>query len=715
MVQQEVTREVFLNFSPLAKVSFYVMATVAMAIFGVGAGLRLRKYLRGRREPRFHHLWRRLTRALGQSFAQTTVGRRHRFVGSAHGMLMWGFTALFIGTAILTVDTDIVEVVNPAWHFFHGAFYRWYSVILDVMGVAFLVGLTLMALRRGVARPAELDYRRPDLGEETSRQGFRVGDWFFVGLLLFLGVTGFVLEGLRIAGTGFPEFEHWSPVGWGLAGLFDSLGWGLGAHRITWWVHGVAALGFVAYLPYSKGVHLLVDAFNLAFKDPLAGRRLVAPGDDADHLGQRDLADFSWKQLLDFDACTKCGRCHVACPARAAGAPLSPRDLILDLRQEADARWSFNAPGHERRSDIVYGGDAPVAGGIVSSDVLWACTTCLACVEVCPVGIEHVPTIVGMRRSLVDQGTIEPMLQDALSALGKQGNSFGKSARMRAKWTRKLPFKIKDARKESVDVLWFVGDFASYDEQVQDTTLKVASLFHEAGLDFGLLYEGERNAGNDVRRVGEEGLFEVLAEQNIEQLAKARFNRIVTTDPHSLNALRNEYPELGASYDVMHYTELLVELIESGALAVKSPLARRVTFHDPCYLARYNRMMKWPRRLLELVGVTLVEMPRHGTNSFCCGAGGGRIWMDDSGLTERPSEIRIREAAALDDVTGFVVSCPKDLTMFRAAVAATGHQAVLSVDDVADLVCEAVDLELAGSTGGTGEGMGQGAGAGAGT
>ena len=696
VVQQDVTREVFLNFSPMARGVFYALAIGAMGIFTLGVVLKVRKYMRGKPERRLQHLWHRLVRAVGQALGQTTVGKRHWFVGLAHGLIMWGFIALFIGTAILTVDADIVPLVNPAWHFFHGAFYRWYSVILDVFGVAFLVGLVFMGLRRGAGRPQELDYRRPDLGDETRRGGFRRGDWLFVGLLLFLGVTGFILEGLRIAGTGFPPFERWSPVGWGLAGLFDRMGWGLATHKVTWWVHGIAALGFVAYLPFSKGVHLLVDAFSIAFKDPLAGRRLTPPIESTDHVGQRDLTDFTWKQLLDFDACTKCGRCHVACPARASGAPLSPRDLILDLRQHADAAWSRVVLGHERRSDLVYGdADITMAGQVISADTLWACTTCLACVEVCPVGIEHVPTIVGMRRSLVDQGEIEPGLQDALMALGKQGNSFGKSARMRAKWAKKLPFTIKDARKEPVEVLWFVGDYASYDEQVRDTTIQVAHVFQEAGLDFGLLYEGERNSGNDVRRVGEEGLFEVLAEQNIEQLAQAEFKEIVTTDPHSLNALRNEYPAMGASYTVRHYTELLVRLIESGALKVQQPILRRVTFHDPCYLSRYNKMTEWPRRLLELLGANLVEMPRHGTNSFCCGAGGGRIWMDDSTLTERPSEIRIREAIELDKVTDFIVSCPKDLTMFRAAVAATGYQEVLTVRDITELVCEAVGVEMA--------------------
>jgi Fe-S oxidoreductase/nitrate reductase gamma subunit len=697
-MDHEVTREVFLNFGVGAKVTFYVLAFLATATFLFGAWTKVRKYLRGKGDPRFGHLVGRILSGLGRSYANTTVGKRHKGIGLTHALIMWGFTALFIGTAILTVDEDILGVVKPEWQFFHGDFYLWYSVILDVLGVGFLAGLLVMAVRRGFARPAALDYARVDVPEgETRRGGFVRGDWIFLGLLFFIGVTGYLLEGFRIAGTGFSEFERWSPVGWWLAGVLGGMGYGgdagLSAHFAMWWTHAALALGFVAYLPYSKAVHVVADIANLAFRDPKAGRALPTADLSGDHVGTRDLADFTWKQFLDFDACTKCGRCHIVCPARTAGAPLSPRDLILDLRQHADAGLAFLAPGHERRPGVSYGDTGiPVAGGVIGADTLWACTTCLACVDICPVGIEHVPTIVGLRRSLVDQGEIEPMLQEALMNLGKKGNSFGKSARQRAKWTKELPFEIRDARKEEVDYLWFVGDFASFDEGVKETTRRVAHVFQAAGLDFGILYDGERSAGNDARRVGEEGLFEMLAEHNVEQLAGAKFRKIVTTDPHSLNTLRNEYPALGAEYEVIHYTELLVELIRAGTLEVKNPVLRRVTYHDPCYLARYNGVVDAPRELIGLLGATLVEMPRHGANSFCCGAGGGRIWMDDSTLEERPSDNRIREAVGLDRVSDFVVACPKDLSMFSAAVKSTGNEAVLQVRDVIDMVLEATGI-----------------------
>jgi Fe-S oxidoreductase len=299
----------------------------------------------------------------------------------------------------------------------------------------------------------------------------------------------------------------------------------------------------------------------------------------------------------------------------------------------------------------------------------------MACVEACPVGIEHVPTIVDMRRTLVDKGEMDPLLQQTLQNFGMQGNSLGKSARMRARWTKGLDFKIPDARKEPVQYVWFVGDFASFDERAQLTSQAVARVLHDAGVSFGLLYEGERNSGNDVRRIGEEGLFEMLVEQNLGALAEAEYEAIFTTDPHSLNTLRNEYPQYGLDKPVYHYTELLADLVARGAIHIRTPLTgTRVTYHDPCYLARYNRITDAPRTLIEATGAELVEMPRHGVETFCCGAGGGRMWMMDDGPggEERPSEQRIREAQTLGRLDYFLVSCPKDLAMYSDAVKVVG-------------------------------------------
>ncbi|MEE9169719.1 MAG: (Fe-S)-binding protein, partial [bacterium] len=253
-----------------------------------------------------------------------------------------------------------------------------------------------------------------------------------------------------------------------------------------------------------------------------------------------------------------------------------------------------------------------------------------------------------------------------------------------------LDFAIKDVRKEAAEYLWFVGDYASFDPRLQDISRTVARVLSKAGIDFGLLYDGEKNAGNDVRRVGEEGLFEMLVEDNIAVLQKAKFKEIFTTDPHSFNTIKNEYPEFGGGYSIYHYTGLLAKLIDEGKIKFSRKLHHRITYHDPCYLGRYNKEVDAPRRVLEALGVGLYEMPRCGTNTFCCGAGGGRIWMDDSDIEERPSEMRIKEALALGDIDYFVVACPKDFTMYSDAVKTSGNEGKIEVKDIIQLVEEAL-------------------------
>ncbi|MEK7373205.1 MAG: heterodisulfide reductase-related iron-sulfur binding cluster [candidate division NC10 bacterium] len=682
-------REVFRNFPGVLIALFYLAATLTVAVSGWGLWLRLRRYLRGRSVSRWDALGRRLLRAGLAVSAHTTLGKRNAAVGLAHAGIFWGFSALFVGTLIIMVDYDMVRLVNPAWRFWKGPFYLWYSLLLDVLGAAFVVGLGAMMARRWLSRPPALDYTRPDRAPAAySRAGYVADDRLFLWLLFWIGVTGYAVEALRIAADR-PAFERWSVVGWQLANLVDAAGLTRGAnalHPWGWWVHGVLALGFIAYLPYGKAVHMLVDGLNLLFKDELAGKRLP-PAPEATP-GYQSLSDFTWKDLLDLDACTKCGRCHVACPARASGAPLSPRDLILELREHAESTLggrSWLGEAQERPADGV------VTGTVIRAETLWACTTCLACVEACPVGIEHVPLIVQMRRSLVAEGTLDATLQSVLEKIQRYGNSFGQSERNRAKWTQGLDFKLKDARKEPVEYLWFVGDYASYDPGLQGLTRGVARAFHRAGLDVGILYEGERNAGNDVRRVGEEGLFHLLAEKNAGVLAKARFQAIVTTDPHSYNTLKFEYPELGAAYPVRHYTEVLSDLLRTGLLPVERRLEGVVTYHDPCYLSRYAEVTDAPRQILATLGLGLVEMPRSRAASFCCGAGGGRIWMSDTRTpgVATPAEQRIAEALEIPGIRYFVVACPKDVTMYRDAVKTGGFEGRIEVKEIVELLEDA--------------------------
>ena len=326
---------------------------------------------------------------------------------------------------------------------------------------------------------------------------------------------------------------------------------------------------------------------------------------------------------------------------------------------------------------------------ILTQQVIWACTTCSACDQECPLLIEHVIPIVDMRRHLVVEGQVDTELQGALSNLGRYGNSFGQSERMRTRWSKDLEPKIKDVGKEPVEYLWFVGDYASYSPTLTEITQETAKVFQKAGLDFGIMYKGENHSGNDVRRVGEEGLFEMLVEKNVKALKHCEYQAIVTTDPHTFNTIKNEYPSNGGQ-PVLHYSELLDQLVASGRLKFSKKLGYKVTYHDPCYLGRYNGVYDAPRRVIEATGCEIVEMPRNRDCSLCCGAGGGRIWMEEGEIKERPSESRIREAVKLDGVTDFIVACPKDVTMYRDAVKTTGEEENISVKDLIELVFEAL-------------------------
>jgi Fe-S oxidoreductase len=406
---------------------------------------------------------------------------------------------------------------------------------------------------------------------------------------------------------------------------------------------------------------------------------LLPPDATPDQVGYGVVGDLTREHLVSLDACTKCGKCHVACPANASGYPLSPRDLILDLRELA---------AHE--------GPTAKIGDRVRPDTIWSCTQCMACVEICPVGIEHVPIINQLRRRLVEVGELDPMLQSRLEAVYDTGNSFGEAKRKRPRWTRELDFELKDIRKEPAELLWFVGDYASFDARNQRATKALARILRSAGTDFGILFDAEKTAGCDVRRAGEEGLWASLAEENVRTISGCEFDRIFSSDPHTFHTLRNEYPQHGGNWTVLHHSQLLLELLDEAAISPSRPLGYRVTYHDPCTLGRYNGVYEAPRRVLEAIGCELVEMPRNRDNSFCCGAGGGRIWMSElkQDGVKRASEQRIDEAVALGGLDYFVVCCPKDVTMYEDAIKTSGHQGELELRELSELVLEALDLAV---------------------
>ncbi len=616
----------------------WLFALAAFFLFG----RRVVEYIQVLRKARPEPRWDRIPERL-RLVAANVLGQRRMLdepvIGAAHLIIFWSFV-VFAGTFFW----NLLRGLAPLPRFPYADEVVPVALALEFAGVFGLIALGVAAVRRYAFTPPRL---------ERSRDATII--------LLLIAIV--LLTSL--AGSGFSALREpdWRPAGRVIAGWFAAAGVtpaGAGTFYVAaWWVHMMTVLGFLAYLPYSKHLHLLASPFGVFFADLQPGRA-PAPSE-----GAAKLEEFTWRQLFNGLACAECGRCDRACPSVASGYALSPKQLM-----------------HEMKMLVRSGGRAELK---VKPEEVWACATCAACMSRCPVFNEHIPVVTEIRRKLVAEGAIDARLQTALMNLTRYGNSFGQSPRNRTKWVQSLGFKPKDARKEAVEYLVWVGDYASYDPRAQAGTLAAMRVLQRAGVDFGILYEGEQNAGNDLRRAGEEGLFETLRDKNLAVLGKARFQRIVTGDPHSYHALKNEY---GRGDGVMHYSELLVELIGSGKLKIASGPGAAVTYHDPCYLGRYNGVYDAPRRALRALGFKLEEMPRHRDTAYCCGAGGARIWMEDvPGTSERPAESRVREAATLG-VSTIAVACPKDYVMFEDAIKTAGLEGRLEVKDVIELAEE---------------------------
>lgn len=664
-------RETFWNIPHWAEIAQYVVGLLAVFIFLLGSAMRFRKLAKGRESPSFDHLLQRVWGVVIQAIGQVRTAR-DPYPGIMHLMIFWGMAALVLGTALATIDWDVTRLFFD-FQFLTGWIYVLYELVLDVLGLLLLVGLGMAAYRRYISRSERLG--PVPSGQEGLQKSLAWDDAYVLTMIALITISGYLVEGLRIAVVQ-PDWAPWSPIGNAISKVFLTLGdpTNRTLHTGIWIGHGLIAFVSIASIPFTKLFHTVAAPVKIFFRSLRPPGRLPS-AQFGEWVGVKEWQDFTWNQLLGLEACTRCGRCQEECPAHISGLVLSPRDIMVKL----DALLWARENGRDLHGDVI------------TAEELWACTSCLACVQTCPVFIDQLASIVDMRRYLVNEGLIDMQLQDALANLGRYGNSFGKSDRMRARWTKGIQPKIKDARKERVEYLWFVGDYASYHDGLAEITVKTATVFERIGLDFGILYEAERNSGNDVRRVGEEGLFEMLIEKNQSALGKADYGAIVTTDPHSYNTLKNEYPpETYGGRPILHYSELLDRLISSGRLRFSQKLDYKVTYHDPCYLGRYNGVYNAPRRVIEATGCRLFEMPRHGEKALCCGAGGGRIWMDEAEMEERPSEARIHEAMSLAGVDAFVVACPKDVTMYQDAVKTTGYQDGLAILDLIDLAHEAM-------------------------
>ncbi|QLH80658.1 heterodisulfide reductase-related iron-sulfur binding cluster [Halosimplex pelagicum] len=697
-----VTRPTFWGIGPVGKAAFYYLAAVAIAVFLLGSYRRVARYAEGSEDPlnRLDDLPGRVVAAAGTVLSNRTLRDGDLVAGLAHAFVLWGFLTLLIATTILGVDMDIYGPLTGE-SFFVGDFYLSYSFVVDAMGLLFVVGLGVLLYRRYAARDGRL------WGRHTSAE-----DDLFVWALFLLGVGGYLTEGWRILGQDFPAFETVSFVGWAVAVALDGAGMtptmAEATYPLVWWSHSILALAFIAAVPLGKPFHMLASAANVVARDEDAGRRLPGVPADLDATNAESIDDFTWKELLDQDACTKCGRCSAACPAKAAGRPLDPRDVILDLKNYRESRDA----GGEAVDIVADGGTS-----VVDAATMESCMSCMACMDACPVEIEHLDSFTRMNRQLVDQGDLDRNVQNVFQNVMQQGNTFGESQRNRADWADDLDSEPTDAREESVEYLWYVGDYPSFDDRNRKVARSLARIFERADVDYGILYDDEVYDGNDVRRVGEEFLFVEQAATLVDTFDDCEFERIVCTDPHAFNTFANEYPELDfeefaddpmmevpeenwSGAPVFHWTQVVEDLVSEGRLGLRGDeLDYTVTYHDPCHLGRYNGEYEAPRDLVRATGCDLAEMPRNRSDSFCCGGGGGGLWMEFD-EDPKPSEERLREA--LEDtavgpaVEKFVVACPMCTTMFEDGRKTGGFEDDIEVVDVAELLIEAIEVREGG-------------------
>ncbi len=565
--------------------------------------------------------------------------------GLMHAFIFWGFLVLF---------PTIVMAMIAAIHKHSEIPQTWFGELVDVFVLLVLAGVVTAVVIRKVVRPKRFE------GSHLGEADFILAMIAGVVLTLLCWHAAAVAAGTEThAGFLSNAFAHAFPSG----GPWE---------RIFVWAHLCFIFGFLAYLPHSKHLHIAVAAVNVWFgrtrrRGRLEPLRFDVP-DEEMRFGAGTVADLTWKQVLDGFSCTECGRCQDACPAYATGKILSPKLLVMGIRDQVLAR-----------------SEAPIAGNGVPEEMIWDCVTCGACVEVCPVSIEHVDHIVDLRRHLVMvessfPAEAEPMLRD----VERSANPWGKPQTERADWAAALGVRVLEPGDPAPAVLYWVGCAASFDERARRSAESTAKLLQAAGVDFAILGPREACTGDPARRMGNEYVFQAYAEQNVATLDEAGVTKIVASCPHCFNTLANEYPDFGGSYEVVHHTELLAELVREGRLAPTGD-AGSITYHDSCYLARHNDVRNAPRELVAAVG-TPVEMGRSGKQTFCCGAGGAHMWMEERGAGI--NEERVREAAETGADT-LAVACPFCTVMLDDGVRASGRD--LRVVDVSTLLAESLD------------------------
>jgi Fe-S oxidoreductase/nitrate reductase gamma subunit len=680
-----IQREVFVDVPTAMKVAFYAAVATMLLVVAWLASLRVQNWERGladnRRTTR-KNVEKRAKSYRSGVWMQTLM--RDPSAGVMHALLYFGFVSLFIVTVISETDHQLPD----RFKFLHGQTYQAYSFGAEVAGLMFIAGIAWAIGRRYAQRPYRIKIKtRPE-------------DAFILGTFLVIGVGGFFVEAARIAYQGRPAFEKWSFVGYWLSGLIDT--WSHHTLQLThqwlWGIHVVAFFVFLAILPTTKLRHMFTSPMNMYLKDRDRPKGAMKPmpnlmETELESFGAVKIEDFTWKQLMDTDACTICGRCTSVCPAHATGKPLDPREIVLKVGEVMDATGDpVVSPPVGVDREISVGADSVF--GRVSPEEVWACTSCKACDEICPVNIEILDKILDMRRYLTLMESDFPTeLGNTFRSMENSANAYGMNQGDRGDWAASLEDVdiVEPGGAFDHEYLYFVGCAGSFDDRNKKTSRSLAKLLQRAGIDFAILGPSEMCNGDQARRAGNEYLFQMLAMQNVETFNGMGVKKIITQCPHCFNVLKNDYPQIGGNYEVVHHSQLLDELVRDGRLSLNgASLEERVTYHDSCYLGRHNDVYLAPRRVVgSLAGIDLVEMPRNGTRGMCCGAGGARMWMEEN-TGKKVNTERSQEAIATG-ASRIAVACPFCYVMFDDGVKGEGKDEDVRVQDIAEILWEAVE------------------------
>lgn len=685
-----ICRPTFWNIPAWLQITLYVGGLVAALIFAYGVYRHVQLWKVGKGEFSLRAITSHLAFKLRNFFTLGVLTKKvvteNQPAGVMHFNLMWGMILLFIGTALATLDWEIFRLIFHI-RLLQGGFYFVYKFILDIAGLMAFLGLGVAIYLRYIKKPRRL------WGYEDGKLHFD-DDLFVVGSFSLLVLTGFVIESLRIA-VNQPWWSVYSPVGNALSYLWRGLPADLATriHLGTWVFHGGLTLFLIAYFPLSKWFHVFASSTNTFFKKPVPNAiQPILNIEEQETFGIGKFEEFSWKQVMDFDACTRCGRCQAACPASKTDKALSPKMIEVKLQDYSKQYMIPVLPFLRAAAPAADGGTTgpkPLHGETITAQELWDCTSCMACVQACPVGIDQLSTIIDLRRFLtLTEGAPQPPSDKAMSSMERQGNPYGLPKATRWDSVKELGVEFAEPGVE-YDVLYWVGCAGAYDARNQKVVRAMVKIMKEANLKFAVM-RAERCTCESARRLGNEYLYQTATQENVENLSALSFKRIMTQCPHCFNTIKNEYPQFDGNYSVIHHTQLIAELIGNRQINPKQNVTETITYHDSCYLGRYNNIFEPQRDILKSLGANgnLVEMEQSKENGLCCGGGGGRMWLEENTGT-RINNLRMQQV--IDSHAKTVASaCPFCMTMLDDGAKAKGVDEEIARKDIAELVAEAL-------------------------